>query len=162
MLRHGLEGLRQIALNKLLATNKNADEVDRVMEAKLLLCGAQPYRYTGVLFGKTELDRPDAARVVSIFADNHSSWEQVALTTFHELGHVVAPWDMRHGAEWRDACFRLGLYTPPPEHSRILNLEAHMRTGFTCMSFCDNEVKRCIADWEQEQPKIFLPMRIIP
>ena len=34
---------------------------------------------------------------------------QVAGTTIHEIGHVLAGWDAAHGKVWKDACERAGL-----------------------------------------------------
>jgi hypothetical protein len=47
--------------------------------------------------------------VVEIAAAGEESLVQVAGTTLHELGHVLAGWGAGHGADWKRACECLGL-----------------------------------------------------
>src|SRR5207302_6036153 len=47
--------------------------------------------------------------VVEIAAFGEESLVQVAGTTLHEMGHVLADVSVGHGAEWKRACERLGL-----------------------------------------------------
>lgn len=51
----------------------------------------------------------DAVPIAEICAFGESSWIQVAGTTIHELGHVLAGHGAGHGKNWRTACGRLGL-----------------------------------------------------
>lgn len=46
---------------------------------------------------------------VEICAFGQESWVQVAGTTVHELGHVLAGFGAGHGKQWKDACDVLGL-----------------------------------------------------
>lgn len=46
---------------------------------------------------------------VEICAAGEESVVQLAGTTVHELGHVVAGWNAGHGKGWKDACDTLGL-----------------------------------------------------
>lgn len=46
---------------------------------------------------------------VEICAAGEESIVQLAGTTVHELGHVVAGWDAGHGKDWKATCDRLGL-----------------------------------------------------
>lgn len=46
---------------------------------------------------------------VEIAAFTQENWVQVAGTTIHELGHVLAGFEAGHGKKWKDACKRLGL-----------------------------------------------------
>ena len=46
---------------------------------------------------------------VEIAASAEESDVQLAGTTVHELGHVLAGWNAGHGSDWRVACSRLGL-----------------------------------------------------
>lgn len=46
---------------------------------------------------------------VEVCAFGQESWVQVAGTTLHELGHVIAGWNAGHGPDWKAACKRLGL-----------------------------------------------------
>lgn len=46
---------------------------------------------------------------VEISAFTQESWLQIAGTTIHELGHVLAGWEAGHGPDWHKACEALGL-----------------------------------------------------
>lgn len=46
---------------------------------------------------------------VEICAAGEESVVQLAGTTVHELGHVVAGWDAGHGRGWKEACELIGL-----------------------------------------------------
>lgn len=46
---------------------------------------------------------------VEIGATCQRDWIQVAGTTIHELGHVLAGWKAAHGKDWHNACDKLGL-----------------------------------------------------
>ena len=50
-----------------------------------------------------------AAPFVEVCAFGQESWIQVAGTTLHELGHVIAGFNAGHGADWHRGCERLGL-----------------------------------------------------
>lgn len=156
MLHKGLEGLRQIALNKLLITARDSEEIDRVMNAPLLLKQSYSLRLSlklqqqhSTLWGVTESKEP---YTVTIFEHVQNSWENLAKTTFHELGHVVVPWANHHNAEWQDACRRLGLTVPPNNFTgHIANMIEHQRSGFTFMQFCDPYVTECVDKWTKAQ-----------
>lgn len=55
--------------------------------------------------GQTETPAP----FVEVCAFGQESWAQVAGTTIHELGHVLAGLAAGHSKLWKDACGRLGL-----------------------------------------------------
>lgn len=46
---------------------------------------------------------------VEVCAFGQENWVQLAGTTLHELGHVIAGWKAGHGPEWHAACAALGL-----------------------------------------------------
>ncbi|MGH2719764.1 MAG: hypothetical protein ACRDJU_14470 [Actinomycetota bacterium] len=50
-----------------------------------------------------------AVEVVEVAATGEESLVQVAGTTIHELGHVLAGMGVGHGKGWKQACERLGL-----------------------------------------------------
>lgn len=54
---------------------------------------------------------PDCPPVdlAEVCAAGEESPIQIAGTTVHELGHVLAGWGAGHGKEWKEACARLGL-----------------------------------------------------
>lgn len=47
--------------------------------------------------------------LVEICAFGEESWTQLAGTTIHELGHVLAGHGAGHSKEWKEACGKLGL-----------------------------------------------------
>lgn len=50
--------------------------------------------------------------VIEVCAFGQENWTQVAGTTIHELGHVIAGYGSGHGPEWKKACEGLGLRNP--------------------------------------------------
>jgi hypothetical protein len=46
---------------------------------------------------------------VEVCAFGQESYVQIAGTTIHELGHVLAGWKAGHSKEWKEACALLGL-----------------------------------------------------
>jgi hypothetical protein len=77
-----------------------------------LVYGAGPDGVRGVTYyNRWQKPGDDAPAVpfVEISAFNQSSAVQLAGTTIHELGHVIAGWSAGHGPEWKSACEALGL-----------------------------------------------------
>lgn len=77
-----------------------------------LVYGSGPDGTRGVTyFGrwKGQAGDDDTRPFVEVSAFGQESWIQLAGTTLHELGHVLAGWDAGHGPEWKAACARLGL-----------------------------------------------------
>ena len=74
-----------------------------------LAYGAGPDGVRGVTYynrwGKADTKAP----FVAINALHQVSLVQLAGTTIHELGHVLAGWDAGHGNDWKHACEKLGL-----------------------------------------------------
>jgi hypothetical protein len=83
-------------------------EAGRILAAKLVY-GAGDGRYRGVCHHRAWANGVGPVEVVEIAAAGEESLVQVAGTTLHELGHVLASWGAGHGAEWKRACERLGL-----------------------------------------------------
>lgn len=54
-------------------------------------------------------DKGQPMPFVEVCAMGEESWIQLAGTTIHELGHVLAGWNAGHGPDWKAACERLGL-----------------------------------------------------
>lgn len=74
-----------------------------------LVYGSGPSGTRGVTFFNRWKRGADAAPFVEISAFGQESWVQVAGTTIHELGHVLAGWKAGHGPLWKEACGKLGL-----------------------------------------------------
>ena len=74
-----------------------------------LAYGAGPDGTRGVTYynrwGKAEGKAP----FVAINALHQESLVQLAGTTIHEIGHVLAGWEAGHGPDWKAACEKLGL-----------------------------------------------------
>lgn len=80
---------------------------DRLLSAKMVY-GAGSGAYRGVChYNAWHNGAPQA--FIEIAATGEESTTQLAGTTIHETAHVLAGWDAGHGAQWKAACFRLGL-----------------------------------------------------
>jgi hypothetical protein len=60
--------------------------------------------------------------VIEIAAITQESWVQLAGTTIHELGHVLAGWGHGHDAEWKDATRSLGFVKRPDAAGQVYRL----------------------------------------
>lgn len=86
----------------------NADQRAAIVSAKLVY-GAGDGGYRGICYyGAWENDGNGHA-FVEIAATGEENACQLAGTTVHELGHVIAGPRAGHGPEWRKACALLGL-----------------------------------------------------
>ena len=87
--------------------------IDELEAARLLACklvyGVGDGRYRGVCHYSAWQHQDGSVEVVEIAATGEESLIQVAGTTLHELGHVLAGMGVGHGAGWKRACERLGL-----------------------------------------------------
>jgi hypothetical protein len=86
----------------------NDDEAARLEHAKLLY-GIGDGSYRGVCHYQAWENGIGKVDVIEVAATAEESWVQLAGTTTHELGHVLAGWEAGHGANWKTACERLGL-----------------------------------------------------
>lgn len=98
-----VQQVAQIACSKLSAT-------DAAICGNIKLAyGAGPDGVRGVTYynrwGKADTKAP----FVAINALHQVSLVQLAGTTIHELGHVLAGWQAGHGKDWKAACEKLGL-----------------------------------------------------
>lgn len=85
------------------------DDAKQATQAKLTYGAGQP-GLRGVTYYKRWLnDKKEVQAFVEVCAHGEESPIQLAGTTLHELGHVLAGAGMGHDKGWKDACERLGL-----------------------------------------------------
>ena len=97
------------AVARIAASRLALEERERV-EAIKLVYGAGPNGTRGVTyFNSWTNGHPASNPFVEICAFGQENHVQLAGTTIHELGHVLAGWQAAHGGSWKDACERLGL-----------------------------------------------------
>ncbi len=79
-------------------------------KARIVYGAGHGLGYRGVTFyGSWQNGEPKPIDLVEICAFGEESLIQVAGTTIHEIGHVLAGPGTGHGKLWKDACRRLGL-----------------------------------------------------
>lgn len=92
-----------IAISKLSSTEQ------AICKSCKLTYGAGPDGTRGVTYFDRWGNIDSKAPFVAINALHQESIVQLAGTTIHELGHVLAGWKAGHGTEWKHACEKLGL-----------------------------------------------------
>lgn len=101
-----VQRVADIAISRLSSTDQ------AVCKAIKLAYGAGPDGTRGVTYfkrWKTGQDDNEPLPFVAINALHQTSLVQLAGTTIHELGHVLAGWEAGHGHDWKNACEKLGL-----------------------------------------------------
>jgi hypothetical protein len=97
-----IHAVREIAVRRL-----NAEDRTAALDAKLVY-GAGSQQTRGVTyFGCWKNGHEHAFAEICAFGEE--SPIQVAGTTLHELGHVLAGMGTGHGRDWKAACAKLGL-----------------------------------------------------
>jgi len=86
----------------------DADEAQKLEHAKLVY-GVGNGSYRGVCHFEAWENGIGKVDVVEIAATAEENWIQLAGTTIHELGHVLAGMGAGHGKGWKESCERLGL-----------------------------------------------------
>ena len=93
----------------LAAARLSLEEGQRVRDCKLVYGAGQGAGLRGVTIYKAWRNgEPEAHCLAEVCALGEENPTQLAGTTLHELGHVLAP-QAGHGREWKQACERLGL-----------------------------------------------------
>lgn len=93
----------------------------RLAHAKLLY-GIGDGSYRGVCHYGAWQNGIGNVDVVEIAASAQESWVQLAGTTIHELGHVLAGLGSGHGNEWKDAAVSLGFKIRPAAAGQVYSL----------------------------------------
>ncbi len=104
-----------------LAQTITAEQAFRARHAKLLY-GIGDGTYRGVCHYRAWANGVGDVDVVEIAAIAQESFVQLAGTTLHELGHVLAGWDAGHGPAWKDACVALGFTKRPEAAGQVYRL----------------------------------------
>lgn len=99
----------------------NATERD-VLTGTKLVYGVGRAGVRGVCYYGTWKTGDTAHATVEISAATQENYVQLAGTTVHELGHVLAGHAAGHGAEWKDACVRLGFVKRPEAAGQVYRL----------------------------------------
>lgn len=84
------------------------EEAEKLMHTKLVY-GVGDGRYRGVCHYGAWENGIGNVDVIEVAASGEESWVQLAGTTMHELGHVLAGWGAGHSEDWKAAAERLGL-----------------------------------------------------
>jgi hypothetical protein len=92
-----------------LATSHLSKADQETLAGIKLVYGSGPAGTRGVTYYGKWKAGSEARPFVEVSAFGQESWVQLAGTTLHELGHVLAGWKAGHGKEWHEACARLGL-----------------------------------------------------
>lgn len=87
------------------------DEAFKLAHTKLVY-GIGNGSYRGVCHYDAWENGVGRVDVIEVAATAEESWIQLAGTTAHELGHVLAGFGAGHGKEWKAAVERLGLRRP--------------------------------------------------
>lgn len=98
-----VQRVAEIACSRL--SSSDAD----VCRAIKLTYGAGPDGTRGVTYFNRWGQVDNTVPFVAINALHQESLVQLAGTTIHELGHVLAGWEAGHGKDWKAACEKLGL-----------------------------------------------------
>lgn len=86
----------------------SAEQLQRVARAKLLY-GRGHFGLRGVTQYGAWVNGQAPDDLLEICAASEESWVQLAGSTIHELAHTAAGFAAGHSAEWKHACFALGL-----------------------------------------------------
>lgn len=98
------------AVADIVTASASANDAAKLASIKLVF-GAGEAGLRGVTYYSKWQNGAEApaAPFVEVCAFGEENTCQLAGTTIHELGHVVAGFESGHGKGWKDACRRLGL-----------------------------------------------------
>jgi hypothetical protein len=108
-----VQSVREFTVKRALELGQiNADEAQRLNATKLLY-GVGKSGVRGVCYYGSWKSGETVEATVEISAATQENFVQLAGTTVHELGHVLAGHTAGHDTEWKDACVRLGFVKRP-------------------------------------------------
>lgn len=117
----------------------DADTRTRLESAKLVY-GIGDGRYRGICYyGAWE--QGHKCELVEVAASGEESPIQLAGTTIHELGHVLAGMGKGHGGDWKVACGALGLTVTSAggQHYELTHFADHIRADIEALSYSDGQ-----------------------
>lgn len=85
----------------------DAEQIEKLQTTKLVYGLGEPGLRGVTWYNKWEHTK--GGDIIEICAFGEESWVQLAGTTIHELGHVLAGHGAGHDKGWKDACRKLGL-----------------------------------------------------
>lgn len=107
-----IHATRDAVIDRALALGQITDDQAAHLGHAKLVYGIGNGSYRGVCHYEAWENGIGKVDVVEIAATAEESWVQLAGTTIHELGHVLAGYGTGHGKGWKAAAERLGLRTP--------------------------------------------------
>lgn len=110
-----------LAIAHYAASQDASDEARQRLARIKLVYGAGATGLRGVTY--YDRWRPATNEVrpfVEVCAFGQESIVQLAGTTIHELGHVLAGWNAGHSTQWKEACKALGLHCVKAAGTRYL------------------------------------------
>jgi hypothetical protein len=108
-----IQAVRDIVIaDALVAERITAEQADKLTHTKLVY-GLGDGSYRGICHYGAWENGHGPVEAVEIAAIAEESWVQLAGTTIHELGHVLAGVGSGHGAEWKRQAALLGFVKQP-------------------------------------------------
>jgi hypothetical protein len=108
-----VQNVRTLAVQRALELGQlTEDEATELLHTKLVY-GVGQSGVRGTCYFGTWTNGIGQVDTVEIAAAGQENWVQLAGTTLHELGHVLAGHSAGHTKAWQDACVRLGFTKRP-------------------------------------------------
>lgn len=114
-----IQQVRDIVVSDALHAGRiDKDEAAKLSHTKLVY-GIGDGSYRGVCHYSAWQNGVGKVDAVEIAATAEESWVQLAGTTIHELGHVLAGSGAGHSNDWKDAAARLGFLKRPKAAGQV-------------------------------------------
>jgi hypothetical protein len=104
-----LHRTREAVIERARELGTITDEQAERLEHSKLVYGIGNGSYRGVCHYDAWENGIGRVDVIEVAATAEESWVQLAGTTIHELGHVLAGWGAGHSSAWKAAASKLGL-----------------------------------------------------
>lgn len=107
-----LHSVREAAIRLALQAGTISEDEAAKLEHTKLVYGVGNGTYRGVCHYGAWENGIGQVDVIEVAATAEESWVQLAGTTIHELGHVLAGWGAGHSDDWKACVERLGMRRP--------------------------------------------------